>query len=108
MGAGAESCASIRSAPTAPTASTAYRPPIRSSTTETPRTLGEIYAVGLRNPQRFAWDSKTGNMFVADIGQNTVEKVSLVTAGANLGWNKWEGSFTYVGREGVEPRESAR
>jgi hypothetical protein len=64
-------------------------------------TLGEIYAVGLRNPQRFAWDSKTGNMFVADIGQNTVEKVSLVTAGANLGWNKWEGSFTYVGREGV-------
>ncbi|HUQ69582.1 MAG TPA: PQQ-dependent sugar dehydrogenase [Planctomycetaceae bacterium] len=64
-------------------------------------TLGEIYAFGLRNPQRFAWDSKTGNMFVADIGQNTVEKVSLVTAGANLGWNKWEGSFTYGGREGV-------
>jgi len=64
-------------------------------------TLGEIYAVGLRNPQRFAWDSKTGTMFVADIGQNTVEKVSQVTAGANLGWNKWEGSFTYAGREGV-------
>ena len=40
-------------------------------------------------------------MFVADIGQNTVEKISLVTAGANLGWNKWEGSFTYAGREGV-------
>jgi len=64
-------------------------------------TLGEIYAVGLRNPQRFAWDSKTGSMFVADIGQNTVEKISQVTAGANLGWNKWEGSFTYAGREGV-------
>jgi hypothetical protein len=64
-------------------------------------TLREIYAVGLRNPQRFAWDSRTGNMFVADIGQNIVEKVSLVTAGANLGWNKWEGSFAYVGRQGV-------
>jgi glucose/sorbosone dehydrogenase len=64
-------------------------------------TLGEIYAIGLRNPQRFAWDSKTGGMFVADIGQNTVEKISQVTAGANLGWNKWEGSFTYAGREGV-------
>jgi hypothetical protein len=38
---------------------------------------------------------------MADIGQNTVEEVSLVTAGANLGWNDWEGSFTYVGREGV-------
>jgi hypothetical protein len=38
-------------------------------------------------------------MFVADIGQNIVEKISLVTAGANLGWNRWEGSFTYGPRE---------
>jgi hypothetical protein len=37
-------------------------------------------------------------MFVGDIGQGIVEKISLVTAGANLGWNKWEGSFAYVGR----------
>jgi len=58
-------------------------------------TLGEIYAYGVRNPQRFSWDSKTGQLFVADIGQNTVEEVSPVTAGANLGWNVWEGSFTY-------------
>lgn len=61
-------------------------------------TLREIYAVGLRNPQRFAWDPRNGNMFVADIGQNVVEKVSLVTAGANLGWNKWEGSYPFAGR----------
>jgi hypothetical protein len=66
-----------------------------------PDTLGEIYAYGVRNPQRFAWDPKNGNLFLADIGQNTVEEVSIVTAGANLGWNDWEGSFTYVGREGV-------
>jgi len=64
-------------------------------------TLGEIYAYGLRNPQRYTWDSKTGNLFLADIGQNTVEEIDVVTAGANLGWNDWEGSFTYVGREGV-------
>jgi hypothetical protein len=37
-------------------------------------------------------------MFVADIGQNIVEEVSEVTRGGNLGWNKWEGSFAYVGR----------
>jgi hypothetical protein len=61
--------------------------------------LGEIYAYGLRNPQRFSWDARNGRMFVADIGQNIVEKISLVTAGANLGWNKWEGSFTYGSRE---------
>ena len=40
-------------------------------------------------------------MYVADIGQNIVEEISEVTAGANLGWNIWEGSFTYAGREGV-------
>jgi hypothetical protein len=64
-------------------------------------TLGEIYAYGVRNPQRFSWDAKTGQMFVADIGQNLVEEISPVTAGANLGWNKWEASFLYMGREGV-------
>jgi hypothetical protein len=63
-----------------------------------PKTLGEIYASGLRNPQRFAWDPKNGHLFVADIGQNTVEEVNLVTAGANFGWNVWEGSFKFVNR----------
>ena len=67
-----------------------------------PATLGEIYAYGLRNAQRFAWDSRNGNLFLADIGQNIVEEVDLVTPGANFGWNKWEGSFTYLGRDGVE------
>jgi hypothetical protein len=60
--------------------------------------LGEIYALGVRNPQRFAWDAKTGAMYVADIGQNLVEEVSPVTAGANLGWNKWEASYQYQGK----------
>jgi hypothetical protein len=64
-------------------------------------TLGEIYAYGVRNPQRFAWDPANGNMFFTDIGQNTVEEISPVTAGANLGWNTWEGSYMYAGRGGV-------
>jgi hypothetical protein len=63
--------------------------------------LGEIYAIGVRNPQRFGWDPANGNMYLADIGQNIVEEVSPVTAGANLGWNSWEGSFRYEGRTGV-------
>jgi len=60
--------------------------------------LGEIWAIGVRNPQRFGWDPVTGNMFLADIGQNIVEKVSLVYAGANLGWNDWEGSYRWIDR----------
>jgi Glucose / Sorbosone dehydrogenase len=62
-----------------------------------PNALKEIYAYGVRNPQRLFWDPKNGNMFMSDIGQDTVEKISAVTAGANLGWNVWEGSFRFVG-----------
>lgn len=61
-------------------------------------TLGEIFAYGVRNPQRLFWDSKTSRMFMSDIGQNIVEEISPVTAGANLGWNDWEGSYGYVNR----------
>jgi hypothetical protein len=66
-----------------------------------PNTLAEIYAVGVRNPQRFAWDSRNGNLYLADIGQNIVEEVSQVTKGANLGWNKWEGSYGFISRQAV-------
>ena len=64
--------------------------------------LGEIWAFGVRNPQRFGWDPATGAMYMSDIGQNLVEEISPVTRGANLGWNVWEGSFRYVGRSGVD------
>ena len=64
--------------------------------------LGEIWAFGVRNPQRFGWDPATGAMYMSDIGQNLVEEISPVTRGANLGWNLWEGSFRYVGRSGVD------
>ena len=63
--------------------------------------LDEIYAYGVRNPQRFGWDSRNGNMFLADIGQNIVEELSQVTSGANLGWNDWEGSFRFISRREV-------
>jgi hypothetical protein len=63
--------------------------------------LDEIYAYGMRNPQRFGWDPDNGNLFMADIGQNIVEKVSLVPKGSNLGWNDWEGSYRYISRSEV-------
>jgi hypothetical protein len=69
------------------------------------QTLGEIYAYGVRNPQRFAWDPENGNMFFTDIGQNTIEEISPLTLGANLGWNTWEGSFRYAGRGGVSTED---
>ena len=64
--------------------------------------LGEIYALGVRNPQRFGWDPRNGNMFLADIGQDIVEELSMVPMGGNLGWNKWEGSFGFISRQAVD------
>src|SRR5690606_17040350 len=69
------------------------------------RALGEIYASGVRNPQRYGWDPANGNLYVADIGQNAIEELSPVTAGADLGWNTWEGSHRFVSGSGVELAE---
>ncbi len=69
---------------------------------ELDQTLPEIFASGLRNPQGLAWDPVNGNMFVTDIGQNIVEELSLVTAGADLGWSSWEGSFRFISRRAVD------
>jgi hypothetical protein len=60
-------------------------------------TLGEIYAYGLRNPQRFGWDSANGDMYIADIGQNDVEEIDLAANGGNFGWDQREGSFEFEG-----------
>jgi len=64
--------------------------------------LGEIYLYGVRNPQRFGWDPKDGRLFVAEIGQNIVEEVSVATPGANLGWHDWEASFRFIDRTHIE------
>ncbi len=76
-----------------------------------PKTLGEIYAYGVRNPQHLFWDPKNGNMFMSDIGQNIVEEISPVTVGANLGWNVWEGNYRYISRQEVglaDPRSDPK
>jgi glucose/arabinose dehydrogenase len=78
-----------------------YGIPASNPFVKTAGALPEVYAYGVRNPQRFAWDSRNRNMFLADIGQNIVEEISLVTSGANLGWNDWEGSYRFIGRQAV-------
>lgn len=55
---------------------------------------GEIWAYGLRNPWRFAFDAKDGNLYIADVGQNRYEEVDVVgmnRAGVNYGWSVTEG-----------------
>jgi glucose/arabinose dehydrogenase len=57
--------------------------------------LPEIWSLGLRNPWRFSFDRKTGDLFIADVGQNKYEEVNVQPAsskgGENYGWNIMEG-----------------
>ena len=55
----------------------------------------EIFAYGFRNPFRISFDPDTGDLWVADVGQNDLEEINVVTAGENYGWNHKEGSFFF-------------
>jgi glucose/arabinose dehydrogenase len=78
-----------------------YGIPAANPLLKTPNALPEIFAYGIRNMQRFGWDPKNGAMYMSDIGQNIVEEVSPISAGANLGWNIWEGSYRFISRLAV-------
>jgi glucose/arabinose dehydrogenase/plastocyanin len=57
--------------------------------------VDEIYAYGFRNPYAFSFDRKTGELYVADVGQNHVEELDLVFKGGNYGWPIKEGGFYF-------------
>ncbi len=67
--------------------------------------LPEIYLIGVRNPWRFSFDSATGDLWIADVGQDAYEEITLLLAangagvGANLGWNLREGLHEFAGPE---------
>ena len=52
----------------------------------------EIFAYGFRNPWRFSIDSLTGQVWVGDVGDSTLEEVDRVDAGGNYGWPIYEGT----------------
>ena len=59
----------------------------------------EIWASGLRNPWRFSFDRDTGDLWIADVGQNEYEEINVIGAadgGANFGWNEVEGPDCYL------------
>jgi glucose/arabinose dehydrogenase len=59
----------------------------------------EIWAYGLRNPWKFSFDRATGDLWIADVGQNRAEEVNFQPAasrgGQNYGWNRMEGMSCY-------------
>jgi len=59
----------------------------------------EIFMRGFRNPWRWSFDRGTGDMWIGDVGQNTVEEIHYVKAdtgaGKNFGWDTWDGSTCF-------------
>lgn len=68
--------------------------------------LDEIWANGLRNAWRFSFDRLTGDLFIADVGQNALEEVNFQAAGVtslrNYGWRVMEGTACYNPSSGCD------
>jgi glucose/arabinose dehydrogenase len=76
-----------------------YGIPLDNPFVADPAVRDEIWALGLRNPWRFSFDRLTGDLFIADVGQNAWEEVSFepVTSGGgrNYGWRRMEGAHCF-------------
>jgi len=58
----------------------------------------EIWAYGLRNAWKFSFDEETGNVWIADVGQNVIEEINKQPStepGVNYGWRCYEGNSSY-------------
>ncbi len=68
-----------------------------------PNSLPEIWAIGLRNPWRFSFDRATGDLYIADVGQNRFEEINFAPAGTgggrNYGWKLREGFSPFASQE---------
>lgn len=63
---------------------------------------GEIWALGLRNPWRFAFDRKTGELYIGDVGERSAEEINYLPrglrGGVNFGWKVMEGELAHAER----------
>ena len=61
----------------------------------------ETWMWGMRNPWRFSFDRRTGELWIGDVGQNAQEEVDIGVAGGNFGWPEMEGDQCYT--SGCDP-----
>ena len=78
-----------------------YKAPEDNPFVGMPSARPEIWAYGLRNPWRMAFDPRDGRIWIGDVGQKAEEEVSIAAAGANLGWPAFEGFDCFTLDESV-------
>lgn len=82
----------------APSGNSPYTVPADNPFIGVPGARPEIWSVGVRNPWRFSFDSLTGDLWIADVGQNSLEEITVAWAadgggrGLNFGWSAFEGT----------------
>lgn len=78
-----------------------YRVPADNPFAKKDGARGEIWAYGFRNPWRFSFDRKTGDLWISDVGRDTKEEINFEPAnsggGRNYGWHFREGTLPYKG-----------
>jgi hypothetical protein len=91
-----------------PGADTLYGIPSNNPFARDTSAAPEVWAYGLRNPWRFSFDRRTGNLYIADVGQNAWEEVNVQAAssrgGENYGWRYLEGTHCYDPPNGCPTR----
>jgi len=93
-----------------PSAGHPYSIPGDNPFVHVPGARPELWDIGLRNPWRFSFDTRTGDLWIADVGQDRWEEIDVHPAGArgglNFGWNRLEGTHPFTGaapRDAVPP-----
>ena len=90
----------LRIDPTTPSGDLGYTIPADNPFVGTEGARGEIWSIGLRNPWRYSFDPETGDLWIADVGQGSIEEINVAPAtdgvdagrGSNFGWSAFEGS----------------